>query len=276
MIDYAGQTFGKLHVIKRVGTRDGQPLWECMCGCGNKCEATSHDFRNGKKNCGCVPGRKKDITGQKFGKLTAVRFIESDVPNEVLWLCKCDCGNEIIKTARQLREGTYPLCKECRKTRKVHVNRKNQGKSGTRLYSIWSGMKRRCYDNRADSYKNYGQRGIKVCDEWMEFENFEKWANLSGYSNDLSLDRIDNDGNYEPSNCRWADDETQRNNTRRNAYYTYNGETFSLAQWSRRTGISRDALKGRIRKQGWTFEKAITTPMRKKIKKDEILSKQIS
>lgn len=133
------------------------------------------------------------------------------------------------------------------------------GKTKTRLYRIWFNMRCRCHKKDFVDYPRYGGRGIAVCDEWLNsFPPFYEWAMANGYREDLTLDRIDNDGNYEPSNCRWVDTKVQNNNTRRNHYITYNGETLTLAQWSERCGINKNTLQARICKYGWSVERALT------------------
>lgn len=122
-------------------------------------------------------------------------------------------------------------------------------------------MKRRCYESGSDNYKWYGGRGIKVCDEWRNsFENFYNWSMNNGYSKDLSIDRIDNNGNYEPSNCRWANREIQSNNRRTNIMITFQGETKSLTQWCRYFNVNYSTTKNRILNLGWDYEKAFSTP----------------
>lgn len=127
-----------------------------------------------------------------------------------------------------------------------------------RLYSIWHNMKSRCYYRKSEKYKDYGGRGIIVCDEWRNnFQAFYDWAMSHGYADDLTIDRKDVNGNYEPSNCRWVTQKEQHNNTRKNHYITYNGETKTAAEWARQYGIHRCVLNNRIRR-GWNFEKAIS------------------
>lgn len=118
-------------------------------------------------------------------------------------------------------------------------------------------MHDRCENKKSSSYKNYGARGVKVCAEWSSFENFMEWACLNGYSDILSIDRIDNDGNYEPANCRWTDNYTQANNTRHNHYLEYKGERKTLSQWSKEFGINYHKLKDRINKCGWSVERSL-------------------
>ena len=140
-------------------------------------------------------------------------------------------------------------------------NRVKHGAYRTRLYKIWADMKQRCNNPNHAKYKSYGARGIKVCTEWKDFYHFREWALCSGYSDILTLDRIDNDKGYYPDNCRWADRFTQQNNTRRNHLITYRGETKTLAQWIVCLGLTRSALSNRL-KHGWSIEKALSTPVK--------------
>lgn len=138
------------------------------------------------------------------------------------------------------------------------------GGYGTRLYEIWRSLKKRCLNPKTEQYSNYGGRGITVCDEWRDsFQAFYDWAMANGYRDDLTLDRIDGNGNYEPSNCRWATWKEQQNNRRNNHFITYNGETKTLKQWSEQVGIDWDILYSRLKK-GWSVEKALTTKARQR------------
>ena len=136
------------------------------------------------------------------------------------------------------------------------------GKSHTKLYKVWKGMRQRCLNPNKKNYKNYGGRGITMCKEWLDnFEVFEKWAYESGYSDGLSIDRIDNDGNYEPSNCRWTTPFVQANNRRTCHLLTFNGETHNIREWARIIGVRETVIHQRL-KRGWSIEKTLTEPLR--------------
>lgn len=138
---------------------------------------------------------------------------------------------------------------------------RSHGDSKTKLYMAWQNMRARCNRKSAREYSNYGGRGIKVCDEWQKnYEPFKEWALENGYSENLTLDRIDVNGNYEPSNCRWITNKEQQNNRRDNVLYTFNRETKTLAQWSENLGICFKTLQKRIK--NWGVEKAFTTPLK--------------
>lgn len=196
--------------------------------------------------------RAYDYIGVRFGMLTALS-VDVDVIKRAIALCKCDCGKSKHIPLRNLIYKDTKSCGCMRSSRFL-----THGLRRTRLYGIWAGIINRCDNQRRQNYYLYGGRGIKVCDEWRSFEVFYKWAVSNGYNDSLSIDRKDTNGNYCPENCRWADDETQRNNKRSNVKITYNGKTLSLAQWSRETGIKYGTLWERHKILKWTPEKTLT------------------
>lgn len=147
---------------------------------------------------------------------------------------------------------------------KEHINYKH-GLYKSRIYAIWASMKSRCYCKSQTDYPYYGARGIKVCDEWKnDFLSFYNWAMSNGYHDDLTLDRINNDGNYESSNCRWVTMKTQANNRRNGRYLTAFGKTQHISDWAKEIGIDRRTLKKRIDCLGWPIEKALSTPIKRR------------
>lgn len=193
--------------------------------------------------------RFKDLTGQKFGKLVAVSPIDGSggVGKHKDWLCKCECGNLKTVSSAHLKDGNVTSCGCIR-----------HNKAGLRIYTIWADMKDRCGNKKAASYVYYGGRGITVCDEWRnDFKAFYEWAMSNGYAEDLTIDRIDVNGNYEPSNCRWVTRKEQANNTRRNHFLTYDGETHTLADWAEKVGIKQNTLLYRL-KRGWSVERTLS------------------
>lgn len=197
----------------------------------------------------------KDITGQKFGYLVAVKFIKRE-NNRTYWLCRCECGNECIAYTSQLAKGDKVSC-GC-KQNKIH------GLTYTRLHTIWDSMKKRCFDSNRREYKWYGGKGITVCDEWKNsFISFYEWATTNGYREDLSIDRIDHNGNYEPSNCRWVDSKAQSHNKSNNHWITYQGKTKLVSEWAKDYGMDTGTLCWRL-KNGWDLGKALETPVQKK------------
>lgn len=135
------------------------------------------------------------------------------------------------------------------------------GEFGTRLYRIWGNMKQRCQNVTDKNYPGYGGRGVNVCNDWQEYRSFAKWAKTHGYSDQMTINRIDNDGNYEPSNCEWTTPKQQANNTRRNHMITYLGKTKTLQQWSEEVGIQSATIRHRLKKK-WDVQSALNTPVK--------------
>ena len=174
-----------------------------------------------------------DIAGQRFGKLVAIRPTDKrDKWSNVLWECQCDCGNIYYTPASGLRKGNT---KSCGCSRRVpRPNRKKTDYCGTRIYRVWANMKTRCLNsNQTYRYSRYGGRGITICDEWMEFKPFLEWALSSGYSEELTLDRVNNDDGYNPDNCRWVPMSVQNKNRSSTHWVTINGETKCVKDWKK-------------------------------------------
>jgi len=183
----------------------------------------------------------KDLTGERFGKLTVTGFNRREIQKGYMyryyWNCVCDCGNECVVSAQLLKRG---ITKSCGCLRGRHHM------SNTKIYGIWKGIKSRCFNKNHIHYDKYGGRGVSICDEWLVFENFYSWSIKSGYKEGLSIDRIDNDVNYCPENCRWADQTIQNSNKRNNVIVDYHGEKYTLSSLSRKVGINRKTLKNRL------------------------------
>lgn len=194
-------------------------------------------------------GKIIDLTGMKFGKWTVIELTDKGNRKETRWLCKCDCGKIKSVDSACLRNGKTKSC-GCSSGQYKSQNSTKIKNANQRLCRIFYEMRDRCLNSNLKCYKNYGGRGIKVCDEWLDKKNgrvnFYNWAMKNGYRDDLTLDRINNNGNYEPSNCRWVTRKEQQNNRRNNRYITYKGETHTMKQWSEFLNISYSAFKQRL------------------------------
>ena len=251
----AGMKFGRLTALE-VFKKDGKrTIWKCQCECGNVSYSNVTNLINGTtKSCGCLQKENsskatfKDITGKRFGKLVAIERIGSR-NGKALWRCRCDCGKYTDVPGSALRSGGTKSC-GCLHNERIKETNVTHGMTKTRLYRKYQHMKGRCYTKTDSRYMDYGGRGIKICDEWLGengFENFYKWAIENGYSEDgntwdNTIDRINNDGDYCPENCRIVNQLVQSNNRRTNRLETANGETHTIAEWSRKTGIPSGSI----------------------------------
>jgi len=193
----------------------------------------------------------------KYGRLSIIEEV-AGTPFSREFLCACDCGKTIVVSLNRLLSGNTKSCGCLKRDRNKRVFTKH-GFSGTRLYRTWASMKDRCFREKCPAYKNYGGRGITICEEWMEFQPFYNWAMANGYQDNLTIERTDNDRDYYPENCRWIPKEDQPKNRRTLNVISFNGQTKSLSNWALKIGLSRSALKDRF-KNGWSIEKALTTP----------------
>lgn len=205
-----------------------------------------------------------DLTGQRFGRLTVIERAESQTRSDgskiSRWLCKCDCGNTKIVRQSNLVSGHIKSC-GCLRIEKTIARNQIHCESYSRVYTIWENIKQRCFDSGCKNYTRYGGRGITLCDEWRySFEAFRDWAMKNGYNDTMSIDRIDNNGNYEPINCRWVSNKVQANNRRSNRMITYCGKTQTLSQWADELGIDYKRLWARLYKCNWPIEKAFKAP----------------
>lgn len=221
---------------------------------------TKHHLLKGTSSMGILSSKRKNLTDQVFGYLTVlypIGCIEGRIG--YFWRCRCICGTE--KDIRTFHLGTKNGIKSCGCKLKEFISQKNgrHHMTGKKEYKSWQGMKSRCLDPTNKDYSRYGGRNIAVCKRWLDsFDNFLEDMQLSpgpGYT----LDRIDNTGNYEPSNCRWTTKTTQARNRRSNKILTFNGKSHTVAEWSEIIGINRYALYGRI-KLGWDTEEILSTP----------------
>lgn len=267
LIDMTGQKYGKLTVIKRIednvspcGYRT--VMWLCKCDCGNTRIMSGKKLRKTKEpSCGCdkkqnfderghiIKGKPiVDYTGRRFGKLTVIGL--DRIENKISWWnVKCDCG-----TIKSVRGNSLPILKSCG-CQKREQDLKNIGVTDFNhhqltnhpVYSIWSGMKTRCENKNAEHYKDYGGRGIKICDEWKDLRNFAKWADETGFEpgKNFSIERKNVNGDYCPENCVWIDRKLQTHNCRNTRRLTINGETKPLIEWAEIYGIDYKTVSSR-------------------------------
>lgn len=205
--------------------------------------------------------KAESLIGRKFGKLEVLEH--SHYKNgKHYWKCKCECGNiaNKAKSSSDLKSGKVRSC-GCLRDEMFSINRrKTHGKSKTRLFRIWSSMLQRCYYKNGNAYKDYGARGIEVCEEWRrDFEQFHSWAIGNGYEPDLTIDRIDNNKGYSEDNCRWATYEEQNRNRRNNVIIEYEGESFFISDLATKLGLNKTTLSNRI-KSGWEEKELAMVP----------------
>lgn len=206
----------------------------------------------------------KDLTGQRFGRLVVLGFA-GQRKSRSYWICRCACGTVVNVGAANLRRGNTSSCgclqrEWARVGQIVHGHSRNGHRSAE--YHTWHGMKRRCNDPNSTNYRNYGGRGIRVCERWNSFENFLLDMGHKPTPKH-SLDRIDNNGRYTPENCRWATETEQKRNTRRNRLISFRGETHCLIKWAELISMKYLTLYYRICR-GWSIERALTEPVQKR------------
>lgn len=257
-IDLTGKRFGKLYVVRREGSTNGKreiPLWLCQCDCGNICLRTaSHLKSNYINTCGSCPDLKPDLTGKNYGRWTVLERTEKK-NGKTSYLCKCDCGTIKVVNADNLLNGHSLSC-GCLQKEIVSERETTHGMTHTRIYNIYNNMKNRCYNPNDDRYKDYGGRGIKICSEWIGehgFDNFCNWSMENGYADSLTIDRIDVNGDYKSSNCRWATNAEQANNKRNCIYFTFFGITKNLKEWCNIIGENYQKMYGRYYRGYETF-----------------------
>lgn len=269
MRNIIGEKFGRLTVLDIDGSNIESSTYKqkyiCLCDCGNYTKVRYDNLIYGHtKSCGCLideshTKRIEDLSGKRFGRLTVISIKQTN-KKRVEWICKCDCGNTAIVTSAHLKNGHTKSCGCLFKEKRQSTNL-SHGMSKSRIYALWNMMKQRCTNPVVYNYCDYGGRGISVCDDWINFDGFYKWALANGYQEWLTIDRIDNNVGYCPENCRWVSAKIQANNRRNNKIIEYNGEKHTLSEWSDIVDIKSHTIGERLRK-GWTVEKALTTPVK--------------
>lgn len=256
LIDVTGKRFGKLVVRRRLNVRHGLPEWKCDCDCGNTTVAHGHNLRSGRtSSCGCIAHAVRDLTGGRFGRWTVIGLFRMVRGRGAMWSVRCDCGSVGERRSDLLTLGSSRSCGclnvDCHKT---------HGMKKSPEYRVWRQLKDRCRNPRCKGYAAYGGRGILVCEEWASsFESFLADVGLRP-SAAHSIDRIDNNGNYEPGNCRWATKREQQRNRRNTVMAFFRGKSLPLSEWCDRCGLSRFLVDGRIR-NGWSVDDALSTPV---------------
>ncbi|SQC67333.1 hypothetical protein [Listeria fleischmannii] len=209
----------------------------------------------------------RDLTGLRFDRLEVLCLASQDKYYNLYWLCKCDCGTEKVIGGSGLKSGATKSCgclnKELSRKRKVNLTHGYSNKE--RLYWTWKGMKARCYNTNNTRYQHYGGKGVIVCDAWRyDYQNFRRWALDNYYEDDLTIDRIDNNGDYCPENCRWATSKEQANNQSRNRILKYKDKTMTMSQWADYLDITYGTMNSRIQRK-WSMERIVNTPIRKRL-----------
>jgi hypothetical protein len=268
-----GKRFCKL-VVKEFAERNKNKSFRflCQCDCGNTIILKSTALVDKiVSSCGC-DFDKNNVIGKKFGRLTIESKVNGNTKTQ--YVCRCDCGNTTQQRLNSLMKGYVKSCgclgKEIHsKGLPVH------NLYYTRIHTIYMGMKRRCYCKTDYHYANYGARGIKICDEWLGkygIVSFYNWAMENGYEDTLSIDRIDNNGDYSPENCKWATNEQQQSNTRYNKWFEYNNEKLTFSQLARKLGIHTSTLYHRIKKHNGNIYDALKSPINHNLNRYKVKS----
>lgn len=211
-VDLTGQTFGKITVLRRDknNNKSNKVMWVCLCACGKESIHPQHHLKRGSvKSCGCSQHPQLDLTGKRFGRWTVLKRDENKTTRDSYWLCQCSCGTTRSVVRQYLQDGTSQSC-GCLRAELLT----SHGMYKSPEYTAWYSLIQRCTNQNNPRYPSYGGRGIEVCERWQN--SFIDFYDDMGPrpSKNHSIDRINNDGNYEPSNCRWTTRKVQQNNRR--------------------------------------------------------------
>ena len=254
--------YGKLTIIEIKDIVNKKRRCIAKCDCGTIKEYQLDNLLTGNtKSCGCSKNVNTDIIGMKFGMLTVISYSHSK-NRKSYWMCQCDCGTKKVLRLDTFKNNTTSKTVSCGCYNRVKCSSATHRLSHTKLYHTWASMKDRCLNKNNPHYDRYGGRGITINNEWYDYENFYNWAISNGYEEGLSIDRIDNNGNYEPSNCKWTTQSVQNRNTSRNRMYTINGESLCITDIANKYNINRNTLNYRLNK-GVPIEDAIKPPIKK-------------
>lgn len=263
-LDVTGQRFGALVAIKPTELRHRQSVnWLFKCDCGKEVIYPVNSVKAGReKSCGCQINRNKPKPresklkiGDQFADLTVIRIVGKDKDRHFTAEVKCKCGEIFLTRDTLLRCGRVLRCKKCN-----YEAIKTHGMTDTPLFHCWQSMRSRCNNPKNKEYHLYGGRGISVCPEWNDSNNFIKWALEHGYQEGLTIDRINVNGNYEPSNCRWATIQEQARNKRNTRYIHFEGKYMPIRDVADITGINASTIIQRLDKRGWDEYSAAHLP----------------
>lgn len=208
-------------------------------------------------------GKRLQLVGKKFGRLTVIEDVGNDKNGCSLWRCVCECGNETIVVGSQLTYGHTTSCGCRQKEAYKSIDNTTHGESHTKLYNAWAAMKQRCNNPSSQCWENYGGRGITYCSEWENYNVFREWAINNGYNDELTLDREDVNGNYDPNNCRWVPVSIQNNNKRTNRILEIDGVSHTVGEWAKISGINYETLLYRL-SRGVHPKEAVFSPLKRK------------
>ena len=208
-----------------------------------------------------------DLKGRRFGRLTVLDEAGRDQWRHLLWKCKCDCGAIRLVTQWNLVAGITVSC-GCYAKDRASKQLKQHGLSSNRFFETWTSMMKRCYNPNCSGYYRYGGRGICVCDEWHDVKTFIDWCESQNPPENMQIDRIDNDGNYSPDNCRFVTIKENNNNRSSCMYITFQGRTQSLTKWCEELGLPYGTMRSRIHSLHWDPDKAFLTPVNKQRSRD--------
>lgn len=264
--EFIGKRFGKLVVLSYIGEEKDKHnnkhwYWKCICDCGKTKAIDQHNLIYGStKSCGCLK-HGADLTGKVFGRLTVIKESEPQKRKDKkgqkkMWLCQCECGNPHITSQELLVSGSSKSC-GCL-VHQEHKNPESMTNKYKRIYRIYRGIINRCCNPTDQHHKYYYDRGITICDEWRNnSKSFIEWALKNGYADDLTIDRIDVNGNYEPNNCRWVSNKEQQYNKRNTRRYTIYGKEYNMKEIEEIFNVKRVTFYARVTRYGMTPEQAV-------------------
>lgn len=277
ILDLVGSIFQRLTVLERIGSQQSngrsKVIWRCRCDCGSEVSLSSNALRSGNtRSCGCLvrdtaaetakkhplPPTTRDVTGLTFNRLTAMNPTGRRTRGSVVWLCLCQCGRTHEVALEYLVSGQIKSCGCIRGQSFVTHGASRKGR-WTPEYAVWSGMMQRCHNPKSVRFKDYGARGITVCERWHSFQHF--LMDMGPRPHGLTLDRSRNNEGYAPENCKWATHIEQNRNRRNNRVISWNGVEMCVAEWSDCTGLPAKAITNRLRR-GWSIDRALSEDLK--------------